>query len=251
MGIMSGDGYLYNSIRIHQLEIYLNLTEDIFYLNHVKKLIKKLFNVHPKTRPRKEKGTFDITINSKAIVTFIEKIGFPNGKKNGKLKIPIWILKNRSFLIAYLRGIIDTDGSLFFAKRGTYKKNSYPVIEVKILDEKFVKEIYLVFKKLGFVCNSSQFKIQLNGQKNLQKWIRIINTDNFAITSRYMLWRILNYCPTKTTLRERIKLINARMAESNRLQPGNAHQKWAESPAEREIGGPNPPPSFLLKKISD
>jgi len=34
----------------------------------------------------------------------------------------------------------------------------------------------------------------------------------------------------------------------NRLQPGNAHQEnWAESPAEREIGGPNPPPSSSFK----
>lgn len=243
MGIIAGDGYLYNSNKIHQLEIYLNLSEDVFYLNHVKKLIKNLFNIDPKIRTRKDKGTFDITINSKAIAFFIEGLEFPNGKKNRKLKIPIWIMKNKPFIIAYLRGIIDTDGSLFFAKRGTYKKNSYPVIEIKILDKKFIKEIYLVFKKLGFVCNSSKFKIQLNGQKNLQKWIAIINTDNFAITSRYILWRMLKYCPPKTNLQERITMIYARVAES-----GNAHQKWVESPAEREIVGPNPTPSSFFTK---
>jgi len=207
-GILFGDGSILDTKRIHRTGISLNLTEDFIYKNYVVQLMLKLFRIKPKVRERESEGKFDIEVNSKAISKFLLYRGFPKGKKNNKLIIPNWILENKKFLQKFLKGLIDTDGSLFFAKRGTYKLNMYPVIEIKIIDERFIEQLHQTIKALGFKCNKSKFKVQLNGKENLIKWLEKIGFGNFNLQSRYLIWKKFNYCPPNTNLEQRIKMLS-------------------------------------------
>lgn len=208
LGILSGDGYLIERGRIHRIGIVLNLTEDIFYLEYVVNLIEKLFGIKPRIRPREDEHKFEIVINSKVATQYILKLGFPNGAKKDKLSIPPWVLKENNFLTSFLRGVMDTDGSIFFAKRGTYKMNEYPVIEIKMHDKKFIKKLRKSIKFLKFNCNGKKFKIQLNGKENLEKWINKIGVNNFNLLSRYLIRKRLKYCPPNTSLEQRIKILS-------------------------------------------
>lgn len=207
IGILFGDGYIIERGRIHRIGITLNATEDRFYFQHVKELIKRLFNLKVEGKPRKNQNTLDIVIHSKGIANFLLLMGLPNGSKKDRLHIPNWILEKKGLLKSFLRGLMDTDGSLFFAKRGTYKQNQYPVIEIKIHDKKFVNELEKSLKNLGFSCFKTKFKVQLNGKKELERWKDEINMENMNNLSRYFIWKRFNYCPPKTKLDERLEML--------------------------------------------
>jgi len=208
-GILYGDGYLINRGRIHRIGITLNLKEDLFYAKYVKKLIEDLFNLKPTIKHREKYGSLEIIIHSKIIANFILSFDFPSGYKKDKLKIPSWIIENKIFLKAFLRGVFDTDGSLFFAKRGTYKRNEYPVIEIKIHDKIFINQLEISLKSLGFDCIRAENKVQLNGKSWMEKWMDEIGTKNMNQLSRYLVWKRFKYCPLKTNLMERLNLISS------------------------------------------
>jgi len=207
-GILFGDGSILDRGRIHRTGISLNLTEDFIYKDYVVQLMLKLFGIKPRVRERKDEGKFDIEVNSKVISKFLLYLGFPKGKKSNKLIIPNWISENKKFSQKFLKGLVDTDGSLFFAKRGTYKLNAYPVIEIKIIDERFIKQLHKIIKSLGFNCNKGKIKVQLNGKENLIKWLKEIGFGNFNLQSRYLVWKKFNYCLPNTNLEQRIKILS-------------------------------------------
>jgi len=218
-GIMFGDGTILDKGRIHRFGISLNLTEDFIYKNYVTNLITELFGVEPRVRKRRKEGKFDIEINSKAISRFLLYLGFPKGKKINKLTTPPWIFNSKKYLRVFLRGLVDTDGSLFFAKRGTYKLNSYPVIEIKICDKKFIGQLSSTIKYLGFECNKNDIKVQLNGKQNLEKWQKEIGFKNFNHQSRYLIWEKFKYCIPNTSLKQRMKILKLRWQKGNACNP--------------------------------
>lgn len=208
LGIMFGDGYILKSKRHHKLAIGLNITEDLFYLDYVNTLIKKLFNTNTKPRFRYDQGQIEVEIESKAISQFLLRSGMPAGKKAYRLKIPKWISTNRKFITPFIRGLTDTDGSLFFAKRGTYKNNSYPVIEIKLHNNpEFIKDVSNHLRKIGLKTNNNHMKIQINGKENLNKWMKEINFKNPVHLTRYLIWKKLKYCPPQTNILSRLKIL--------------------------------------------
>jgi intein/homing endonuclease len=207
-GILSGDGYLLIKGRIHRFGITLNLTEDEKYRHYVISLVNELFDVFPSTLIRVYQNTFEIFINSKAITGFIKSLGFPNGIKMNKLQIPPWILRRKKFIRRFLRGLFDTDGCLFFAKRGTYKLNEYPVIEIKSYDKYFISSVAEALKIIGFKPLLQKDRIQFNGKKWLEKWKKQIEFKNLNSISRYLIWKKFNYCPPNTDLNFRLDMLS-------------------------------------------
>ena len=209
LGILMGDGYLIDRGRIHKFDITLNLKEDKEYVFFVINLIKGLFNVIPSTLSRPSQNTFDILVNSKIISKFLLSQEFPNGfKKN--MKVPNWILEKKQFMYSFLRGLVDTDGSLFFAKRGTYKSNKYPVIEIKTYDKFLLDEVFNMLSVLNFNPIKQECKIQLNGVERLNKWLKEIGFKNLNHLSRYYIWKKFGFCPPNTNLKNRLKLLGRR-----------------------------------------
>jgi DNA-binding transcriptional regulator WhiA len=218
LGIMSGDGYLLikrGKRKLYRIQFTLNKSEDMYYFDHISELSIKLFGIKPKKQMKKE-NAYHINIHNKKTVLFVESQGFPSGKKKNKLTIPKWILENKKYTRAFLKGLMETDGSLFFAKRGMYKINKYPVMEIKCSDERFMKQVHKAFKTIGFEalfrrCKQPGFddayKIQLNGEKWLNKWIKEIGFNNLNYKTRYIVWMIIGYCPPKTNLKSRLDII--------------------------------------------
>lgn len=206
-GILFGDGHLIEKGRIHRIGITLNLTEDIDYSKYVVGLIKFLFNISPKIKIRKKLGRLDILISSKALTNFLLQLGFLNGRKKDGLVVPKWVKNNEIYIKSFIRGIMDTDGSLFFAKRGTYKVNEYPVIEIKMHDERFIKELAGLFKKINFPIVYRKNKIQINGTKLLHKWVEEIGIYNINSFSRYSVWKHFGYLKPNTKLKARLKML--------------------------------------------
>jgi hypothetical protein len=212
-GILSGDGFLTKTGRVHRLGVCFHLKDDIHYSRYVKLLIKNLFNIEPTISIKKKETILYLLVHSKGITDFISENNFPIGIKKDKLKIPKWIANNNKFVKRYLRGLIDTDGCLFYPKKGTYKVNKYPVIEIKIHDKTFIKNIGTLINNLGFKVVRQKYKIQLNGIQNLNKWLDVIGFKNIKHITRYLIWKKYGFCPPGTNLKERLNLLSRGFAE--------------------------------------
>lgn len=204
-GALSGDGHLTASKGVYRVGFALNGTEDIYYIYFLADLFRELFHVEPRIYFRDCSNRADIEVNCKKIHGFIEKF-FPKGKKNS-LDVPDWV-KGKEMISAYLRGLIDTNGSLFFAKRGIYEKNCYPVIELKMEDEKFLDQVELLLQELDIgYYRSADNKIQLNGKSKLENWILKVGFSNPNRSSRYYVWKVQKYCPSSTSLGDRLEML--------------------------------------------
>jgi len=213
MGALAGDGHLTDSHYTYRVEFTVNEREERHYARFLAELSRRLFHTDLKIKSRGD-GALRVMLHSKKIHSFLSQY-FPKGRKNS-LKIPDWIDTEQK-AAAYLRGLMDTDGSLFFAKRGTYEKNSYPVMEMKLHDKDYLDEIGTLLNLLDLnYYRSSEIKVQMNGKDKLRNWMDKVGFSNPSKFSRYVLWRIQNCCPPDTTLDQRLTMIrehSAGMAE--------------------------------------
>lgn len=63
-------------------------------------------------------------INSKGFVEWLGKKGVPSGEAKTNSGIPNFIVKNRSLLTCCIRGVFDTDGSVYFDMHPAYSRPS-------------------------------------------------------------------------------------------------------------------------------
>jgi len=192
-GIIAGDGYInyypkkYSSI----CEIVGDSRLEKDYLGiYLHNKIKKLFNIFPKIYVKKNQNAMCLSIHNKPIIFFINKNGFPYGKKSD-IKIPNWILENKSYMKRFIRGLFDTDGSLAIKKR--YKiKPYYPVISISSKNKYPLYQVYDFLKnklKINFIKESRRafkndprifvlYRLQSSGFENTIKWFKLIKPSN-------------------------------------------------------------------------
>ncbi|MFQ6130001.1 MAG: LAGLIDADG family homing endonuclease, partial [Candidatus Hadarchaeaceae archaeon] len=114
---MLGDGNVYvkpnNSLYLTR--VCGNLYSDREYLlTHVKPLFERVFRVTMRVYEFKAENELFLYKSNKDLVTVLLSFGSPPGDKlKNNIGIPEWILSNHSFLKACIRGLVDTDGSVY------------------------------------------------------------------------------------------------------------------------------------------
>ncbi|MFA5176419.1 MAG: LAGLIDADG family homing endonuclease [Candidatus Nanoarchaeia archaeon] len=222
LGIHYGDGTLGFYKRYYYYIGYSGHLNDeyIFYTLYFKRLFKKLFNKNLRIFEdlRENKESIKLNTQSKAIFTFLNKvIGVKYGPKIN-VKVPK-VLKNSRYLSYFIRGIADTDFSISFKNKDSYK-HSYPVISFCTKDKLLVKELNILLKKFGFNTfvlydyPKKRYKkvyisnlLQINGKEQLQKWMDLIGFNSPKHLTKYEIWKKYGFCPPHTTLNERIKIL--------------------------------------------
>lgn len=112
IGIILGDGNIWADNHYYYLTIVGNEKKDKDYLlNYVKPLIKKVFNEDMNIRRHKTHNELFLYKGSKSLVFTLKHFGLKEGNKiKNNVGIPSWIFKNKSYIRACIRGLIDTDG---------------------------------------------------------------------------------------------------------------------------------------------
>jgi intein/homing endonuclease len=132
LGIILGDGRLRwdPTGRHYQLDVILNWVEEKDYVLYVNDLMMRLFQYKPKlSRQINEDGSIGkgiyLTIYSKKLVYELISLGLiPGNKVENQIIVPKWIKECKSYMIACLKGLFDTDGSIFpVIKEGAIKMN--------------------------------------------------------------------------------------------------------------------------------
>jgi len=160
IGVVLGDGNIYAFPRTECLRIVGN-SKNIGFIERYSHLVEKVFKKKPHVSKRKASNATDIVIYENQIS---RRLGIPAGAR-AKLtvQVPTWIRKNRSFIIRYLRGLYEAEGSICFHEK-TYTH--------KLLfanrNESMLNNVFQLVRNLGFHPHRSQYQIQISRKEEVQ-----------------------------------------------------------------------------------
>lgn len=191
-GIMLGDG---NSTRLkgykigtYMIRIVGDLNKDREYLmNYVKPLIERLFKIKVRIGKFKSNAMF-VEAHSKKLIDFLESKGFkPGDKIRNNLGIPKWIKSTPRFLRSCLRGLYDTDGSVYKITN----QNSHQ-INFCNYNQRLLSEAREAIKSLGItpskITKGQEFNITKKSE--LTKFLKTIGFSNSKHLNKVKMWKI-------------------------------------------------------------
>lgn len=160
IGVVLGDGYIGKFPRTEVLSIFSNSNNQGFIKRYAR-LIKKIFRKEPSLF-KKKSNCIKIGIYQKYIS---KRLNIPAGaRKNKKIKIPQWILREKRYLVRYLRGLYEAEGC-FCVHKPTY---TYKFIFTN-RNKSLLENVYRSLKILGFHPHRSKYKIQISRKKEVYK----------------------------------------------------------------------------------
>ena len=161
-GVVLGDGNIGRFPRTESLTIACN-SNNLGFINRYARLITKLFHKPPYIAKVNQSGSCTrIRIYQKQIS---RRLGIPTGNRSEReISIPRWILKNRNFLLRYLRGLYEAEGS-FCVHKPTY---TYKFL-FSNRNESLLRNVYKGLKILGFHPHISKYKIQISKKEEVYK----------------------------------------------------------------------------------
>lgn len=189
IGMHYGDGFLSEKRYDYRLKGNPK-DEKEYYLNYIKPLFAKLYNVNINLKESYQ--SFGFELYSKAIWEFKTKvIGIKPGQKYNIAFPEILKVNNVKILGAFLRGLFDTDGSLSFKTRYGYRKY-YPVIEMSLTSKRVVKDVGDILIMLGFKpwisFNDKYGRIALYGIKSFKRFKELIGWSSQKNLNKINNW---------------------------------------------------------------
>jgi len=191
LGILYGDGWLgkysYKNKKHWWVGVCGNSVDDKEYLKYVCDLTLKLFGRKPYYKEKKNVKAGYIILTSKSLVNYFQdRFGFPIGLKKGRLKIHDNIKNsNWEMFKNFIRGLFDTDGSIYWDKNIGYKK-PYPIIEITSIENEILDYISKRLNKNGFTSFLGRNRLILKGFNNLELWKKEIKPSNSKHIKRMM-----------------------------------------------------------------
>ena len=187
IGMMLGDGCLCSAF---QAALYFNTETDALHADFMSDLAQRLFGIVPRrmTEPDSKGGT--LLFSSKRLVDYLIKLGFARGDKvNNQAGVPPWILENDDYCRNCLRGLMDTDGSVYLYDHrvygGAYKhmalcftNRSHPLL-------RFVSG---TLASNGYRPVTTGFRVYLYRRVEVDRYFSDIGTHNAKHLQRYQTY---------------------------------------------------------------
>lgn len=183
VGAVIGNGNLWTDGSRFRVELTGDPESDREYFSYLANISNSLFGKKPYALRIHQRG-LRWRLQSKEAYTLLQNIGIPvgNGKAH-KVTIPDLILKKGwSFSKWSIRGIMDTDGTLFFSKK-TYKNPIYPTIELRTCCSPLANQLTDVLQNQHLRARlrgneHEGYHVALYGSEMLKLWISEIGFSN-------------------------------------------------------------------------
>lgn len=231
LGAFIGDGWIESDK--DALYIAGNPTEDKdYYDNYLGPLFSKRFT-EVKPRIFQYWKVYGIATYKKAVINKAINLGFQIGNKCLIAEIPKYILnhKNEEVIKAVLRGVFDADGS-FWCERSRaststeWKRthNYHPELRITSCSKRLLEQIQFLLYRLGIESKivqkavkgfknnrniNNSYALNIRKKSEIEKWFKIIGTNNPRHQTRYSVWKKLGYLPPNTTINERIEILKS------------------------------------------
>lgn len=176
VGILLGDGHISSG------QIWFTLgSKEQEYSSYIDSLFYKVFGFHLKILITNE-GYTSLYIGSVSLVRYFKNMGLVQHKVKSQVGVPSWILKNKKYYSPCLRGLFDTDGSV-------YKIRSGHQISFKNMSLVLLNDFRNMLIVLGFSASQiSNFSVYITKKKDLRRFIEVIGSKNPPKFLRLVAW---------------------------------------------------------------
>jgi len=167
IGVILGDGHIGIFPRTECLLIFSN-TKNKGFIRRYSTLVEKIFDKKPTVRGLITSNCTRICIYEKYIS---KRLKIPKGARiNKKISVPRWILRNNDFVLRYLRGLYEAEGS-FSIHKPTYTYKMF----FSNNNQSLKNIVFKLVKDLGFHPNMSGSKIQISRKREVYDFIELIS----------------------------------------------------------------------------
>lgn len=191
IGALAGDGHLSN----YQVMLTTNALTDRQHALFFQELIRNLFGVESSLKKKRGQHAINVVVSSKSLVKFLHSQGLPIGNKlKNNLAIPPWVLSNKKYQKAFIRGLFDTDGCVYLdihRRQDTiYKHIGWAITSHAPL---LVQGIIAVLRGLSFSPSYrvTQRSVYLRRQEEIARYFSEIGTSNQKHYQRYHRFRTM------------------------------------------------------------
>jgi intein/homing endonuclease len=184
IGIMLGDGGIRSK---YQLTVTYNSKTDREFAEYVGKLIKRLFGVeHIKSKRKNDLGA-DIIVNSANVISFLLKQGLVLGDKiEQQIDIPKWIKRSKDFKKACIRGLFDTDGSLYCHRYKVGNKwYEYLKLDFTSCSKPLLRSVYKILSDLKIKSSVNGVRVVISAQSDVNRYLAMIGSSNMKVVDRW------------------------------------------------------------------
>ncbi len=226
LGMCVGDGCISVNDRYSEYALLGDMKEEReYYESHVIPLFNDLImmpilnrKIVGKLYPKM--GVFGFIVFNSKICEYFMSTGLKSGPKT-KIKLPKYITRAKPELLkAFLRGLFDTDGSIYFEKNYSAKSDKHirPKIKLGTTSETLKNQIKQMCKSIGIrVIDKKPYKGKRDKNMNyelviyrkmdIEKWIKEVGFNNSKHTTKIQVWNKLGYCPPKKTINQRKEIL--------------------------------------------
>lgn len=183
-GVMMGDG----GMTQYQITITLHHINDLEYAYFVRDLATELFGVPANIHHHVRDSIVEVQISRKKLVGYLYSLGLPVGNKvKQRFDMPDWIKENKKYRLACVRGLVDTDGSVFnhrYTVGG--KEYSYKKLDFASLSPPLLMSVKEVMEEVGLRprLNGGK-KVCLDSIADMQGYFAKIGSHNPKHLKRY------------------------------------------------------------------
>jgi DNA-binding transcriptional regulator WhiA len=174
LGIMFGDGCLSKTERSVQITITGNKFDDRTYLlKHVRPLFHSVFGLELTSRDRHGENTMDLYRYSKDVALTLHSWGMPIGLKKLENLTP----KLAVTASAFIRGVFDTDGSVY-RKYGPYAQVQFKTVSKALMS--FIRDKMTTFglHATRIRPDETKHRFLLCRQEEVETFFRLVKPSN-------------------------------------------------------------------------
>ncbi|MFH1420427.1 MAG: LAGLIDADG family homing endonuclease [Candidatus Aenigmatarchaeota archaeon] len=192
-GIHAGDGWMSS----YNYEVGYGTSKiERQYFDYVNGLYSKVFNFK-RFRILERLGKFntiELRIASRNIQNILLSVGFHRGPKLDKLRIPDFIKNNSEFAKRFIRGLLDTDGTVYWRKS---LNNYYLILQWTCTTKELAYELKVLLEKLNYSpqiysskadeTRREAWKITLQKINEVSRFLKEIGIKNLNKYSKILL----------------------------------------------------------------
>ena len=177
VGYLLGDGcisaYTDEAKNFSNYYVAITLHEDeIEQIETAQKLFEDCLDENLNLENPDSQNVIYLRAYGKKFIEFFESIGLEEGNKVvNQVSVPNWILKNKEYSKRCLRGLIDTDGSVY--KR---KGSGNTVINFKNRSKSLLNDFVEMCEEIEVKASKcGEYDKQIASQKEVEKFVRLVN----------------------------------------------------------------------------
>lgn len=171
IGVVLGDGHICRYPRCEELRLISNSNSPGFIKRYAR-IMETVFEKKPYVIQSKQSNSTKIGFYEKLIS---KRLGVPTGaRRDLDITVPKWISKNREYVVRYLRGLYEAEGS-FCVHKPTYTHKFFFANK----NASMLNNVYCLMKGLGFSPHMGKYQVQISKKDEVYAAMKVLGFRDY------------------------------------------------------------------------